>query len=207
MSKSDATKARIMRAAISEFTSLSYRGVTLREEARKAGVTMGAIRYHFGSKADLYRDTLAYLSQPYNKACRGALQAALSSGDARAIISSWLTAPLTHWPEGEIADGEQTLCFLNKMGYESPELTREVYESHYALDEWAEAVRSFFPGMRQDDWLWCLTCLRGMYFNLIAHDEFTLWSLPRVQDKLQALRRLSADAVALLLTYTPKSAK
>ncbi len=209
MSKSDATKARIMRAAISAFTALSYRGVTLREVAREAGVTMGAIRYHFGSKADLYRDTLAYLSQPYNTACRSALQAALPSGDARAMIASWLTAPLTHWPKDEIATGEQTLCFLNKMGYESPELTREVYESHYAfaLAEWAEAVRSFFPGMRQDDWLWCLTCLRGMYFNLIAHDEFTLWSLPRVQDKLQALRRLSADAVALLLTYTPKSAK
>ena len=98
MSKSDATKARIMHAAISEFTALSYRGVTLREVAREAGVTMGAIRYHFGSKIDLYRDTLAYLSQPYNTACRNALQAALPSGNARAIIASWLAAPLTHWP-------------------------------------------------------------------------------------------------------------
>ena len=195
MSKSDSTKARIMRAAISEFSALSYRGVTLREVAREAGVTMGAIRYHFGSKDDLYRDTLAYLSQPYNTACRNALKAALPSGDVRTIIASWLTAPLTHWAENEIATGVQTLCFLNKMGY----------ESHYAfaLEEWDEAVRSFFPGMRQDDWLWCLTCLRGMYFNLIAHDDFTLWSLPRVQDKLQALQRLSADAVALLRSYTP----
>ena len=70
MSKSDITKARIMQAAVREFTALSFRGVTLRDIARAAGVTMGAISYHFGSKADLYRDTLAYVSVPYNAACR-----------------------------------------------------------------------------------------------------------------------------------------
>lgn len=204
MSKSDTTKAQIMRAAILEFTATGYRGVALRDIARAAGVTMGVIRYHFGSKADLYRDTLAFLSEQYNAVCRAALHRALDSGDAQELIYSWLAAPLTSWRDATVASGEEVLCFLNRMGYEEPELTRDVYESHfaYAFGEWAGALRAHFSGMQQGDWLWCLTCLRGMYFNIVAQHKYTLWSLPGVQDKEQAIRRLAADAVALLHTYT-----
>lgn len=205
MSKSDTTKAQIMRAAIREFTSVGYRGVALRDIARAAGVTMGVIRYHFGAKADLYRDTLAYLSEQYNTVCLAALREAQSAGDAGQLIYSWLAAPISRWEDATVASGEEVLCFLNRMGYEDPELTRGVYESHYApaFDEWAAAVRAHFPGMQQGDWLWCLTCLRGMYFNIVAHNRFTLWGLPGVRDKEEAIRRLAADAVALLRTYTP----
>lgn len=207
MSKSDHTKAQIMRAAVREFTSVGYSGVALRDIAQQAGVTMGVIRYHFGSKADLYRDTLAYLSEQYNAVCREALQKALAAGDAQELIYSWLVAPITRWRDSGVASGEEVLCFLNRMGYEEAELTRDVYESHfaYAFAEWTQAVRAHFPGMPQGDWLWCLTCLRGMYFNIVAHNKFTLWSLPSVQDKEQAIRRLAADAVALLNTYSPQA--
>ena len=203
MSKSDTTKAQIMRAAVQEFTALGFRGVALRDIALSAGVTMGVIRYHFGSKVDLYRDTLAFLSEQYNEVCSAALQHALASQDVRQIIFSWLAAPITHWKDSTVASGEEVLCFLNRMGYEDPELTREVYESHYAyaFGEWAQAVRNFFPAMQQGDWLWCLTCLRGMYFNIVAHNRFTLWGLPSVNDKEQAILRLAADAVALFRTY------
>lgn len=204
MSKSDTTKALIMRAAIREFTGVGYRGVALRDIAQAAGVTMGGIRYHFGSKADLYRDTLAYLSEQYNAVCRAALQEALAAGDAQELIYSWLVAPITRWQDSTVASGEEVLCFLNRMGYEEAELTRDVYESHYAyaFEEWTQAVRAHFPGMQQGDWLWCLTCLRGMYFNIVAHNKFTLWGLPGIQNKEQAILRLAADAVALLRTYT-----
>ena len=202
-SKSDTTKAQIMRAAVHEFTALGYRGVTIRDIAKAAGVTMGVIRYHFGSKADLYRDTFAYLSVQYNAVCREALEEAKSSRDIQQLIYSWLAAPITRWRDATVASGEEVLRFLNKMGYEEAELTRDVYESHYAyaLQEWTEAVRACFPGMREADWLWCLTCLRGMYFGLVS--RFTLWSLPPVQDLEQALLRLAADAVGLMRTYTP----
>ena len=204
MSKSDTTKAQIMRAAVQEFTALGYRGVALRDIARAAGVTMGAIRYHFGSKADLYRDTLAYLSEQYNAVCRAALQEVRASRDAEQLIYAWLAAPITRWVDSTVASGEELLCFLNKMGYEEAELTRDVYESHYAyaLREWTEAVRERFPGMQQGDWLWCLTCLRGMYFNIVAHNKFILWGLPSVQNKRQAIRRLAADTARLMRLYS-----
>ncbi len=204
MSKSDSTKAQIMRAAIAQFTRLGFDGASMREIANAAEVNIGLIRYHFGSKVDLYRDTLAYVSDQYNSVCLGALQQAQRSGDAEELVYSWLAAPITRWEDSTVASGEEVLCFLNKMGYEAPELTHEVYESHYsyALQEWQEAVRAHFPGIDRSDWLWCLTCLRGMYFNIVAHNDFTLWSLPAIRGKETAIRRLAADTVALLHTYT-----
>lgn len=203
MSKSDATKAAIMRAAITHFTRLGYEGATVRDIANEAGVNIGLIRYHFGHKADLYRDTLAYISEQYNEVCLAALQKARPTGSPEEIIYAWLAAPITSWRDSSIASGEEVLCFLNKMGYEPAELTRDVYESHYsyALQEWKDALQAHFPGMNQADWLWSLTCLRGMYFNIVAHNNFTLWGLPDIHGKEPAIRRLAADTVALLNTY------
>ncbi len=195
MSKSDETKAQIMRAAIHLFTARGYEGASVREIAAAAGVNMGLIRYHFGHKADLYRDTLAHVSEPYNAACLAAFnRARAAGGGAEELIYAWLAAPLTDWPQGTAASGEEVLCFLNRMGYESPELTHEVYESHYsyALSEWQEAVRAHWPALSAQEWMWCLTCLRGMYFNIVAHNDFTLWGLPNITDRLSAIRRLSA---------------
>ena len=200
MSKSDDTKAQIMRAAVQQFTRLGYEGAAVRDIANAAEVNIGLIRYHFGHKADLYRDTLAYISAQYNEVCLAALDEARDSGDPETIIGSWLLAPITSWKDDTVASGVEVLCFLNKMGYENPELTRDVYESHYsyALQEWQDAVRAHFPAMQRGDWLWFLTSLRGMYFNIVAHDDFTLWGLPAISNREAAIRRLAADAVALL---------
>lgn len=204
MSKSDTTKAQIMKAAIRLFTRMGFEGAAMREIANAAEVNIGLIRYHFGNKADLYRDTLAFVSEQYNTVCLAALTEAREQNNVEELIYSWLAAPITHWQDDTVASGEEVLCFLNKMGYEDPELTRDVYESHYsyALQEWQEAVQAHFPGMERADWLWCLTCLRGMYFNIVAHNDFTLWGLPAIQGKEPAIRRLAADTVALLRTYT-----
>ncbi len=203
MNKSEMTKAQMMRAAILQFTARGYEGASVREIAGEAGVNIGLIRYHFGHKADLYRDTLAHVSAPYNACCLAALERARATGELEEIIFAWLAAPLQDWGDSTVASGEEVLCFLNRMGYENPELTREVYESHYsyAQGEWQQAVRALVPGLSAQDWMWCLTCLRGMYFNIVAHDEFILWGLPRIQARVAAIRRLAADAVAMLRSY------
>ncbi len=181
-----------MRAAIQLFTSRGYEGASVREIAAAAGVNIGLIRYHFGHKADLYRDTLAHVSEPYNEACLAAFNRVRESGSAEELIYAWLAAPFTDWPANAVASGEEVLGFLNRMGYEEPELTREVYESHfsYALRSWQEAVRAHFLFLSAQDWMWCLTCLRGMYFNVVAHHSFTLWSLPTIHNRLSAIRRV-----------------
>jgi len=202
-SKSDATKAQIMRASIRIFTERGYAGSSLRDIANAAELNMGLIRYHFGNKADLYRDTLAHLAGIYNVACLDALHQAELIGGVRDIIYAWLAAPYTHWPEDSLANGEEVLCFLNKMGYEPAELTREVYESHYsyAQQEWQASIRAHYPQLSPSDWLWFLTNLRGMYLNIVAHNNFTLWGLPAISNKIGALQNLAADAQQQLDSY------
>lgn len=202
-SKSEETKGHMMKAAIESFIRYGYEGSAMRDIANAAGASMGLIRYHFGRKEDLYRDTLAFVSEQYNAVCLEALAEARQTGSPEEIVYAWLAAPLTRWRDASVASGEDVLRFLNKMGYEAPELTRDVYESHfsYALGEWQEALRSFFPGMQEADWLWCMMALRGMYFNIVAHHDFTLWSLPAINNKEAAIRRLSEDAVLLLGRY------
>lgn len=203
MSKSDSTKAQIMRAAMLQFTRLGYEGAGVRAIANAAGVNVGLISYYFGHKADVYRDTLAHISEVYNTACLSALREAQASENVEEIVYAWLAAPYTHWPADAIVSGEEVLCFLNKMGYESPELTHDVYVSHYsdALSQWQRAILEYFPGIATNAWFWWLTCLRGMYFGIVAHSDFTLWDLPNIIAKKTAIRRLSVDAVALLRLY------
>ncbi len=207
-SKSDLTKAQIMRAAVHLFTERGFAGTSLRDIANEAGQNMGLIRYHFGSKGDLYRDSLAHLSEPYNAACLAALREVAESASPERIIYAWLAAPYTHWESSALISGEELLCFLNKMGYESPELTHDVYESHYsyALAEWQVVLAACFPSIARGDWYWWLSCLRGMYFNIVTHNDFTLWALPNIPSKEPALERLAYDAAQMLRSYEPAQA-
>ncbi len=51
----DATRERILTAALDLFSELSFDGATTREIAARAGVTQGLLNYHFSSKDELWR--------------------------------------------------------------------------------------------------------------------------------------------------------
>jgi AcrR family transcriptional regulator len=51
----DATRARILDAALDLFSELSFEGATTREIAARAGVTQPLVSYHFSSKDELWR--------------------------------------------------------------------------------------------------------------------------------------------------------
>ncbi|MBF8286149.1 MAG: TetR family transcriptional regulator [Anaerolineales bacterium] len=48
------TRETLLKAALAVFSAKGYAAATLADVAREAGVTRGAIYWHFGSKADLY---------------------------------------------------------------------------------------------------------------------------------------------------------
>lgn len=51
----DATRARILAAALDLFSELSFEGATTRDIAARAGVTQPLLNYHFSSKDELWR--------------------------------------------------------------------------------------------------------------------------------------------------------
>jgi len=60
------TRWRLLQAASEVFAEVGYRAATTREIARRAGVNLAAIHYHFGDKASLYR---AVFELPFLNEC------------------------------------------------------------------------------------------------------------------------------------------
>jgi TetR/AcrR family transcriptional regulator len=51
----DATRERMLAAALDLFSELSFEGATTREIASRSGVTQSLLNYHFSSKEDLWK--------------------------------------------------------------------------------------------------------------------------------------------------------
>lgn len=64
----DATRERILAAALDLFSELSFDGATTREIAARAGVTQGLLNYHFSSKDELWRAAVDGLYAELNQA-------------------------------------------------------------------------------------------------------------------------------------------
>ncbi len=58
------TKTRLLEAATALFAEKGYRGASVREITTRAEANLGAVTYHFGSKAALYEEALQFALQP-----------------------------------------------------------------------------------------------------------------------------------------------
>ena len=73
--KEEAEKTRqdLLKAALSVFSQKGYAATTLDDVAKEAGVTRGAIYWHFGSKAELYTALLEEYSARGSEIVQGAV--------------------------------------------------------------------------------------------------------------------------------------
>jgi AcrR family transcriptional regulator len=67
MSAATATPAALIAAARQLFARHGYAGASVRAITRLARVNLGAVTYHFGSKAALYDATLASITDPFRE--------------------------------------------------------------------------------------------------------------------------------------------
>ncbi|MGC6425289.1 MAG: TetR/AcrR family transcriptional regulator [Lentimonas sp.] len=65
-STSDNTRSKLLQATEKLFAEHGYRAMTMRDVTEKAGVNIAAVNYHFGSKADLMRETIRGRIEPIN---------------------------------------------------------------------------------------------------------------------------------------------
>jgi TetR/AcrR family transcriptional regulator len=61
MMKEDGTKANLLKAAITVFGAHGFVGGSVRQIAEVADTNIGAIRYHYGSKENLWKETVTFL--------------------------------------------------------------------------------------------------------------------------------------------------
>ena len=57
----DVTREALLRAALAEFSRHNFKTATVRAVAKRARVNHAVIRYHFGSKDELWREAVRYL--------------------------------------------------------------------------------------------------------------------------------------------------
>ncbi|HLM63664.1 MAG TPA: TetR/AcrR family transcriptional regulator [Acidimicrobiales bacterium] len=95
----DATRERILTAALDLFSELSFDGATTREIAARAGVTQGLLNYHFSSKDDLWRSAVdalyAQLSEALDSRAEG-LRGVDALTVAKLLIREFIYFSATH---------------------------------------------------------------------------------------------------------------
>ena len=61
--RSDGTRARILQAALTEAGESGFQKTSVAKIAVRAGVAVGVVNYHFGSKGELLRELMASLTR------------------------------------------------------------------------------------------------------------------------------------------------
>jgi AcrR family transcriptional regulator len=101
-SDSEHTKALLIESAGTLFAERGYSGVTARQVVAHAGVSLGAIPYHFGSMETLYRETLLEACKsPQDAQALVDLVELPDSGEALRLAVIWAleeySAPVVSW--------------------------------------------------------------------------------------------------------------
>lgn len=92
-SSQEETRWRLLQAATEVFAEVGYRAATTREIARRAEVNLASIHYHFGDKAELYREVFRL---PFLNECNTFASLDLESvslADALRALYIWLFPP------------------------------------------------------------------------------------------------------------------
>ena len=90
MGKAAQTKETILDAAEARFAEAGYDAVAMRDVADGAGVPLGLINYHFGTKEKLFEAVIARRADELNTRRREALSAISKQGSVDAVVAAFL---------------------------------------------------------------------------------------------------------------------
>jgi AcrR family transcriptional regulator len=164
--KEDAAQTRetIFRAGIKVFAGKGYAAATMSDIAREAGVTRGAIYWHFQNKEAFFRETVARLNRSYDALITGARAA---QGTVPEAIAATIAEMIRRFLRDEEFRTMQELLMRTAMTQGSGFLAAErpvaaseeraatflaqAMERHELFDGWAprmvlHAVSSFVAG-------------------------------------------------------------
>jgi TetR/AcrR family acrAB operon transcriptional repressor len=140
--EAEVTRQTLLRAALRVFSRRGYVAARLEEIASEAGVTRGAIYWHFASKADLYTALIADASARLDQVIAGAL--AEGGGSFLESTRRVMIRMLAYLEEDETYRATQSLLVLTvgAEGESDPGRSQQVSEAQVKGRELAEIMRA-----------------------------------------------------------------
>ena len=214
------TRVTILDAAERLFSENGVEGTSVRDIVREAGVNLGAINYHFGSKEWLAREVFCRRLEPVNReriARLDALEAeAASCGRSLALdqIVDAIIRPAVEMEGHNMANCSHFMQLISRCFQEpNPELKKFV-EEQFALvtQRFDSAILRAVPGLPAQELFWRMNFL----FGALHHGQL-MWArfdqMPRPQgiepvrlDREGLIRRLITFTVAGLSAPAPTAA-
>jgi len=155
--KKTATKTRILDAAQAEFSAKGYEGASIRGIAERAGVQLAAIRYHIGSKEQLFRAVFERHADAVSRR-RDAIIAELQAqggGDSIEDIIRTITGPVLdiHFESREgRAFAKLMANTVSNPDERSSALTAEIFDP--VSQEMIEKIQTAVPDLDRRNAFW-----------------------------------------------------
>jgi AcrR family transcriptional regulator len=137
------TRSRLLAAAERVFATHGYAGATLDQVAAAAGLTKGAVYWHFASKADLFLCLLEERSRRQMAEVTQMLQVLAAAPDLQGSLATLLAAQL----ESCQADPTWPRLYLEFLSHSREPEVQERLARHSRL--WLEAVRDLIRDLQQ----------------------------------------------------------
>ncbi|HSI15253.1 MAG TPA: TetR/AcrR family transcriptional regulator [Chthoniobacter sp.] len=169
-----ATRVALLEAAERLFSENGVEGTSVRDIIKAAGVNLGAINYHFGTKDRLALEVFARRIQPVNRdriARLDALEKAVGPENVKLEqILDALIRPVMEGDGHDVKSCENLMRLISRSFQEpNPEVKKFVEE------QFAEVVRRFdsailrvIPGLPQGELFWRMCFLHGALHQGLA---------------------------------------
>ncbi len=185
-----ATRKRLLQAAIREFAIRGYEGATVREICGQASANVNAVKYYFGDKRGLYVAVLQWAHQRGSLEMRPVAQDGLSA-DVR--LKAFIDGMLSMLMRAEETDELHHLLMMREMAQPTPAtsaMVREFIEPRFRLlnDILQELLPPGTPALRR----------RMLAFSVVGQCLHYRVARPVIQVLLDAQQQqaLTRDVVA-----------
>ncbi|MGD1906773.1 MAG: TetR family transcriptional regulator [Leptolyngbyaceae cyanobacterium] len=152
------TKEQILDVAERMIAERGFAGTTLRNVVSQAGVNLAAVHYHFGSKEELFRATVARLARPVVEqelAALRQLQQEQTSPSVEAILTAFLEPPLKLLLGAEEQSRMVRAQFMGRCRTE-PEPIQSIAAQEFdaSLQAFLEALQQALPDQSRPQLQW-----------------------------------------------------
>jgi AcrR family transcriptional regulator len=204
------TRERLLDASERLFAERGFRSASVRDITRDASCNIAAVNYHFGGKANLYREVFLRRLRALRKRRLEGIESALSGAGEKATLELLLQAFATAFvqPLVEDSSGRFYLLLLAQEMID-PQLPPATFQAEM-LDPiekaLVDALAQVCPELGQREARLCVHSLVGQLVHAVhmqrcMADESASWNLPdlvnhAVRFSVAGIRALAAETVA-----------